>query len=72
MIEADVDVKATVDALIDDQSRCRRIEESVAVVPANAGTHTPRPSLSFSMAITFIHYQSRWLWVPAFAGTTSG
>src|ERR1700681_4608160 len=40
------------------------------VVPANAGTHTPRPFV-FGMRQTpssTIDY--RWLWVPAFAGTT--
>src|SRR3954471_3560717 len=41
------------------------------VVPANAGTHTPRP-LNFgrSELIPFANNQQRWLWVPAFAGTT--
>jgi len=40
------------------------------VVPANAGTHTPRPSYGAIAAAGFCHNKDRWLWVPAFAGTT--
>ena len=40
----------------------------VAVVPANAGTHTPR--LSDRNAIITHPDNARCLWVPAFAGTT--
>src|ERR1700682_1252811 len=42
------------------------------VVPANAGTHTPRPFV-FGMRQTpssTIDY--RWLWVPAFGGASAG
>ena len=41
-----------------------------SVVPAKAGTHTPR-SISFHRGLTsFLYMRLRWLWVPAFAGTT--
>ena len=42
------------------------------VVPAKAGTHTPRASgLEDTMARRpCITHERRWLWVPAFAGTT--
>src|ERR1700732_900196 len=40
------------------------------VVPAKAGTHTPRPIVLSDVADTFCSLHSRWLWVPAFAGTT--
>src|SRR5438128_3526755 len=41
------------------------------VVPANAGTHTPRRKLleNTGRRLCFNNY-GRWLWVPAFAGTT--
>src|SRR3982074_2910851 len=41
------------------------------VVPANAGTHTPRP-LHFDSAGRRLSRNNKrlWLWVPAFAGTT--
>ncbi len=35
-----------------------------------AGTHTPRPHDEALKAATFRDNHSRWLWVPAFAGTT--
>jgi len=40
------------------------------VVPANAGTHTPRPLSCAHLVDGFANHKSRWLWVPAFAGTT--
>src|SRR5258708_389255 len=40
------------------------------VVPAKAGTHTPCPIISGADAETFCSNERRWLWVPAFAGTT--
>ena len=40
------------------------------VVPANAGTHTPRPRV-WAGWLTASAKQHLWLWVPAFAGTTS-
>src|SRR2546421_1038542 len=40
------------------------------VVPANAGPHTPRSIVSNAHSETFLLNKRRWLWVPAFAGTT--
>ena len=40
------------------------------VVPANAGTHTPRPLFCAHAVAGFANHRGRWLWVPAFAGTT--
>ena len=40
------------------------------VVPAKAGTHTPRLSAFDTGADGFRYNELRWLWVPAFAGTT--
>jgi hypothetical protein len=50
---------------------CRENEKPFLVVPANAGTHTPRP-LSQNKEDGGHHAKQfrRWLWVPAFAGTT--
>ena len=39
------------------------------VVPANAGTHTPRPIMKRCQTLVPTT-QRLWLWVPAFAGTT--
>src|ERR1700676_3778987 len=41
------------------------------VVPAKAGTHTPRLVVLALGVDIFGNNQSRWLWVPAFAGTAS-
>jgi hypothetical protein len=43
---------------------------SSLVVPAKAGTHTPRPLDLGTVANGFCSNKRRWLWVPAFAGTT--
>jgi hypothetical protein len=43
---------------------------NIPVVPANAGTHTPRPLLRAIAVVGFCDNKRRWLWVPAFAGTT--
>jgi hypothetical protein len=40
------------------------------VVPAHAGTHTPRPIVEGCCWTTFAQHKALWLWVPAFAGTT--
>src|SRR5258707_15782612 len=40
------------------------------VVPAIAGTHTPCPIILGAEAEAFCPNERRWLWVPAFAGTT--
>src|SRR6266705_5093247 len=40
------------------------------VVPANAGPHTPRSIVSNAHSENFLLNKRRWLWVPAFAGTT--
>src|SRR5258708_2401501 len=40
------------------------------VVPAKAGTHTPCPIILDAEAEAFCPNKRRWLWVPAFAGTT--
>src|SRR6266704_668905 len=40
------------------------------VVPAKAGTHTPCSLIFGAVAETFSLIERRWLWVPAFAGTT--
>src|SRR5438874_2428071 len=40
------------------------------VVPANAGTHTPCSIVSNAHSENFLLNKRRWLWVPAFAGTT--
>src|SRR5260370_33674542 len=47
---------------------CLRIESS-CVVPAKAGTHTPRLLVRVCGQLSFYN-KRRWLWVPAFAGTT--
>jgi hypothetical protein len=45
----------------------------LAVVPANAGTHTLRRFNSGDGVATPVNnHNRRWLWVPAFAGTTRG
>ena len=41
------------------------------VVPAKAGAHTPRSLKRSSGVSNFFPYKHLWLWVPAFAGTTS-
>jgi hypothetical protein len=51
----------------------RRDAHSLHVVPAKAGTHTLR--LSDAEGVSHLQKQRtdnnhRWLWVPAFAGTT--
>ena len=43
---------------------------SKRVVPANAGTHTPRPFGKRRMVDSLPNDDHLWLWVPAFAGTT--
>ena len=49
------------------QQVAQEVVPNSVVVPANAGTHTPRPCWgSWETACI----RSRWLWVPAFAGTT--
>jgi hypothetical protein len=40
-------------------------DKSIRVVPANAGTHTPRLLDSDAVLETLIHHYGRWLWVPA-------
>src|ERR1700732_795451 len=40
------------------------------VVPAKAGTHTPRLLSLSAAARRLSNNEHRWLWVPAFAGTT--
>ncbi len=42
------------------------------VVPANAGTHASRRLRLASVLDGFGYDFGRWLWVPAFAGTTCG
>src|SRR6188472_2880672 len=42
------------------------------VVPANAGTHTPRPRGWQKVGVAIgRNNECLWLWVPAFAGTTA-
>src|SRR5258707_3678230 len=43
---------------------------TLSVVPANAGTHTPRPAEKAQGKTASFTNQHSWLWVPAFAGTT--
>ena len=45
------------------------VERTLNVVPANAGTHTPRP-INEAVAPAIFRRKHLWLWVPAFAGTT--
>jgi hypothetical protein len=49
-----------------------REKHSSFVVPANAGTHTPCPCDLKQVAVEILPFNKngRWLWVPAFAGTT--
>src|SRR6202040_3469701 len=42
----------------------------LAVVPAKAGTHTPCSRVRH-VASCLPYNRGRWLWVPAFAGTTN-
>src|SRR5450631_3103224 len=44
-----------------------------SVVPANAGTHTPRPLCfeRYQLPCSVHRNDHLWLWVPAFAGTTA-
>jgi hypothetical protein len=44
---------------------------SLNVVPAHAGTHTPRFIVEGCCWTTFTQHNVLWLWVPAFAGTTT-
>ena len=46
----------------------RFLHQPLHVVPANAGTHTPR-TINDTL-IPELKHKRRWLWVPAFAGTT--
>jgi hypothetical protein len=46
------------------------LDEKTSVVPANAGTDTPRPIGETPASDIFVDNERRWLWVPAFAGTT--
>src|SRR5262245_34982566 len=50
-----------------DDHRCGAVAH-VSVVPAKAGTHTPCAS---DVAPILLSSNRRWLWVPAFAGTTA-
>src|SRR5258705_7732198 len=56
------------------RGRCGQLSvlhATLTVVLANAGTHTPRPVLKAGRQTpSFFHHKRRWLWVPAFAGTT--
>src|SRR6478672_11418743 len=50
--------------------RCRRMFRgeknlSTCVVPANAGTHTPRLLNGVTPVDVCLRYAQRWLWVPA-------
>ena len=47
-----------------------RSKSSRAVVLAKARTHTPRPLLRQGSGRLSANHNDRWLWVPAFAGTT--
>src|SRR6266850_7073258 len=49
---------------------CLKICINQYVVPAKAGTHTPCPIILGAEAEAFCTNERRWLWVPAFAGTT--
>ena len=42
-----------------------------AQLRTGAGTHTPRLCLRQAAGRLSTHYNDRWLWVPAFAGTTA-
>src|SRR5216683_4161702 len=44
----------------------------LSVGPANAGTHTPRSFKWATEPAPRENNRLRWLWVPAFAGTTRG
>jgi hypothetical protein len=44
---------------------------TIPVVPANAGTHTPRMLFWANAVAGFANSRCQWLWVPAFAGTTN-
>jgi hypothetical protein len=46
----------------------RTCAPSLRVFPANAGTHSVIRFIAGAEA--FLLLRSRWLWVPAFAGTT--
>jgi len=46
------------------------IDRISRVVPANAGTRNSVPYRFGTKADTFFRHWTRWLWVPAFAGTT--
>jgi len=50
-----------------------RTRSKLSVVPAKAGTHYPKCELLRDAGVTaFFNNTIRWLWVPAFAGTTAG
>jgi hypothetical protein len=49
---------------------CACDNDNLNVVPAKAGTHTPRPIAEGCCSTTFAQHNVLWLWVPAFAGTT--
>jgi len=46
------------------------LHQHLHVVSANAGTHTPRTINVTLQLIPELKHKRRWLWVPAFAGTT--
>ncbi len=49
----------------------KAIHPTINVVPANAGTHTPR-TIDIRLEPKYgIKHNRRRLWVPAFAGTTT-
>jgi hypothetical protein len=57
-------------ALCSSPTSDSNFKQPVLVVPANAGTHTPRTLILSSDVDAFLHNEGQGLWVPAFAGTT--
>jgi hypothetical protein len=64
-------VALTVERPLRENDLVEVIDNLSDVVPAKAGTHTPRPlSLGRWKLISSVNNQQLGFWVPAFAGTT--
>jgi hypothetical protein len=70
-------LRTTVECVVwPEKDQCfQRLQLSVmmcACPSAKAGTHTRRPVIGTLRRTSYYNNERRWLWVPAFAGTTRG
>src|SRR5229473_7372271 len=62
--------KASIASSVSSRNDELRYTQSLNVVPAKAGTHTPGLIDSSTVCGTTQKHERLWVWVPAFAGTT--